>query len=117
MMNIHACIILISPPKTMPRFKANSATKSSLKSRSKSGPELGSKIEEKPVFLPSSGSGIPIDSKRTRKLNSQKCPDCQELPYSKALTPCGHLFCDICILEYQKGQECPLCRTVISGKL
>ncbi len=72
------------------------------------------KKNKKPIFI---GTGIPIDSKKTRQINRRKCPHCQEHPYKRALVPCGHLLCDLCILEFKKGDPCPLCQSKIIGKL
>ncbi|XP_052830128.1 peroxisome biogenesis factor 10 isoform X3 [Octopus bimaculoides] len=43
--------------------------------------------------------------------SSHQCPLCLELRHETTVTPCGHLFCWNCILEWcQTKGECPLCR-------
>ncbi|XP_029647018.1 peroxisome biogenesis factor 10 isoform X2 [Octopus sinensis] len=43
--------------------------------------------------------------------SSHQCPLCLELRHETTVTPCGHLFCWSCILEWcQTKGECPLCR-------
>jgi len=40
-----------------------------------------------------------------------KCSLCWDQRKNTACTPCGHLFCWLCILQWlQTKEECPLCR-------
>ena len=64
----------------------------------------------------------PIDPKLNSNLNRvsdqtseveviQRCSLCLEKRKNTSVTPCGHLFCWYCILEWlQMKSECPLCR-------
>lgn len=49
-----------------------------------------------------------------KKENLCECPICYDkMDFERTvITPCGHAFCDSCILTYlQKRDECPLCRS------
>lgn len=52
--------------------------------------------------------------KLNKNENLYECPICYE-PMSlekTVITPCGHAFCDTCIITYmQTKDECPLCRS------
>jgi len=49
-----------------------------------------------------------------KKADLYQCPIClDELSTERTvITPCGHAFCDYCILKFmQKKDECPICRS------
>jgi len=99
-MNIHACIIIaVSTSKMVNQTK---------KPEKKEGNPIKNVCRQ----------GIPIDCERTRQMNRRKCPYCHgHIYHSHALIPCGHMFCNLCMLEFKEGQPCPLCQSVIIGKL
>ncbi|KAJ7098543.1 AMP-dependent synthetase and ligase [Mycena belliarum] len=40
------------------------------------------------------------------------CPICEEFPENMTVTPCGHLFCELCIKQAISEQKrCPVCST------
>lgn len=52
-------------------------------------------------------------------LPNKRCPLCLDERKNVSVTPCGHLFCWYCILEWvQNEQKCPVCReTVIPSRI
>ncbi|XP_024263182.1 E3 ubiquitin-protein ligase TRIM39 isoform X2 [Oncorhynchus tshawytscha] len=38
------------------------------------------------------------------------CPVCRDIFKDPVLVPCGHSFCETCLLETWKQRECPVCR-------
>jgi SNF2 family DNA or RNA helicase len=63
--------------------------------------------------------------KLAAKPDEESCTICMELPESKIMTPCKHIFCLPCIINYSKANQqgfgrntvaCPLCRTTVNVK-
>ncbi|ODQ55045.1 hypothetical protein SAICODRAFT_33678 [Saitoella complicata NRRL Y-17804] len=57
----------------------------------------------------------------SNKLSHIKCVICLESPTDLAATPCGHLFCDLCIRSAIQttagsGGKCPVCRRKLTVK-
>lgn len=49
-----------------------------------------------------------------KKNNTEECRICfaEEYDTTCCLVPCGHFFCEDCIITWDK-KTCPLCRTII----
>ena len=41
---------------------------------------------------------------------TNKCSVCYMRPRTHALTPCGHLFCELCSVRCQTRNQCLVCR-------
>ncbi|XP_046674247.1 peroxisome biogenesis factor 10-like [Homalodisca vitripennis] len=62
-------------------------------------------------FTPKTSEFAAVEEPASQCASARKCPLCLEERRNVSATPCGHLFCWSCILEWLQTQnQCPLCR-------
>lgn len=68
---------------------------------------------------PSAASASVTDPEGASSSGGQQCPLCLSTRSHPTCTPCGHVFCWLCIAQWcLEKPECPLCRTgVVSSQL
>lgn len=55
-----------------------------------------------------------LTRRREKEVNRPQCILCLEPRMNTSLTPCGHLFCWNCLLDWlDERDECPLCRETL----
>lgn len=66
--------------------------------------------DSKAIQGPTNSSQV-SDGRNAQTESTAKCSLCWDQRKNTACTPCGHLFCWLCILQWlQTKEECPLCR-------